>query len=128
MAKDIAEPEYDLVADDETVRLLHDDWAQHSELPVRDRMLHALNRLDQVPVRIALAGQSGAGKSTLINTLRNLPPRAPGAAATGVEQSQDQSSLFPEGKQSKHLEPNTSSPFPLPFLGLCPSVCSNHRD
>jgi GTP-binding protein EngB required for normal cell division len=46
-------------------------------------------------INIAITGCSGAGKSTLINTLRDLHPRDPGAAKTGVSETTMEAKPYP---------------------------------
>lgn len=54
-----------------------------------------MEKVDNVPVRIAVCGESGSGKSTLINTLRGLRPSEKGAAAVGIEETTTTPTHYP---------------------------------
>uniref|UniRef100_A0A8C6SAB3 IRG-type G domain-containing protein n=1 Tax=Neogobius melanostomus TaxID=47308 RepID=A0A8C6SAB3_9GOBI len=43
-----------------------------------------LDRMNNMPLTIAIAGESGSGKSTLVNALRGIKNKTEGAAPTGV--------------------------------------------
>ncbi len=46
-----------------------------------------MNEWKDIPLNVAVTGSSGVGKSTLINTLRDLGPSDPGAAAVDVTET-----------------------------------------
>uniref|UniRef100_A0A8C6WES7 IRG-type G domain-containing protein n=1 Tax=Neogobius melanostomus TaxID=47308 RepID=A0A8C6WES7_9GOBI len=70
-----------------------------------------LNKLNNVPVNIAITGEGGSGKSTLVNALRGIKNGTEGAAPTDVVETTT------EPKEYKHPQNDNIRIWDLPGIG-----------
>ncbi|XP_031417461.1 interferon-inducible GTPase 5-like [Clupea harengus] len=60
-----------------------------------DQQEEEVNRLENVTLNIAVAGENGAGKSSFVNAVRDLKDTDEGAAPTGVTETTMEPTMYP---------------------------------